>query len=304
MVQIENNWTEKAQILSEALPYMRRYHNSTFVVKYGGHAMGDAKAAKRFAQDVVLLKQVGIHPVVVHGGGPQIAQMLQRLNIPSKFIDGLRVTDAATMEVVEMVLCGLINKQLVAEINAAGGKAMGLSGKDANLMIARPVMKTRINPETGSQETIDLGLVGEPHEIQADIVRKFAESEIIPVIAPIGVGRGGETYNINADTVAGAMAAALKATRLLLLTDVVGVLDADKNLIPSMTAEMARKLIANGVISGGMIPKVETCLAAVDQGVEASVILDGRTPHAILLEIFTPGGIGTLIGEDTPILCN
>jgi acetylglutamate kinase len=283
----------KAAVLAQALPYMRRYAGRTLVVKYGGHAMGDAEGGDSFARDVALLKQVGIHPIVVHGGGPQIAQMLKRLGIETRFVDGLRVTDRATMEVVEMVLAGTINKQLVSAINAEGGCAIGLSGKDGRLIEAKKLVLTRV--EGGVKTEIDLGFVGEPQRIAAGVLDTFERSDIIPVIAPIGVGPEGETYNINADTVAGAVAAAAKATRLLLLTDVAGVLDADQKLIPELTAGTARRLIAEGVISGGMIPKIETCLAAVEGGVEAAAIVDGRVPHAILLELFTEGGVGTLI---------
>ncbi len=284
----------KATVLAEALPYMRRYAGRTIVVKYGGHAMGDSTSGDSFARDVVLLKQVGINPIVVHGGGPQIAQMLQRLGIQSTIVDGLRVTDAATMEVVEMVLAGTINKQLVSAINAEGGCAIGLCGKDGGLIQARKLVRTRV--EAGSRIEINLGFVGEPVRIAATVLDTFKQSDIIPVIAPIGIGSEGETYNINADTVAGAVAAAVKATRLLLLTDVAGVLDADKRLISEITTATARQMIAEGVISGGMIPKVETCLQTVDDGVEAAVILDGRVPHAILLELFTDAsGAGTLI---------
>jgi acetylglutamate kinase len=282
----------KAAVLAEALPYMRRYAGRTLVVKYGGHAMGEEAAGASFAHDVVLLKQVGIHPIVVHGGGPQIGQMLKRLGIESRFVDGLRVTDGPTMEVVEMVLAGTINKQLVTAINTAGGCAIGLSGKDGTLIEAQKVVLTR--REGGTRSEIDLGFVGEPVRINATVLDNFARSDIIPVIAPIGVGARGETYNINADTVAGAVAAAVAAKRFLLLTDVAGVLDADKRLIPEISAAQARRLMADGTISGGMIPKVETCLAALDGGVEAAVILDGRIPHAILLELFTEGA-GTLI---------
>src|ERR1700756_3744669 len=282
----------KAAVLAEALPYMRRYAGRTLVVKYGGHAMDDATMGDSFARDVVLLKQVGINPIVVHGGGPQIAQMLQRLGIMSTIVDGLRVTDAATMEVVEMVLAGTINKQLVSAINAEGGCAIGLCGKDGGLTRGRKMARTRSKPVEGTE--IDLGFVGEPQQIAAHVLDTFKQSDIIPVIAPIGVGQRGETYNINADTVAGAVAAAVKATRLLLLTDVAGVLDADKNLIAELTAARARQLIAEGVVNGGMIPKIETCLDAVDGGVEAAVIVDGRVRHAILLELFTEGA-GTLI---------
>lgn len=284
----------KAAVLAEALPYMRRYAGHTLVLKYGGHAMGDPSVGDWFSRDIVLLKQVGIHPIVVHGGGPQIAQMLKRLGIQSTFVDGLRVTDAATMEVVEMVLAGTINKQLVSAINAEGGRAIGLCGKDGVLIEARKMVLARV--EAGIRTEIDLGFVGEPHRISTGVLDTFRQSDIIPVIAPIGVGASGETYNINADTVAGAIAAAVKATRLLLLTDVAGVLDADKRLVSEITAAAARRMISEGVINSGMIPKVETCLHAVDQGVEAAVILDGRVPHAILLELFTDtSGAGTLI---------
>ena len=283
----------KAAVLAEALPYMRRYAGRTLVVKYGGHAMEDAGRGDSFARDVVLLKQVGINPIVVHGGGPQIGQMLDRLGIKSSFVDGLRVTDRETMEVVEMVLAGTINKQLVSAINAEGGCAIGLTGKDGGLIEASKLIRTRVEADTKTE--IDLGFVGEPKRIASGVLDTFKQSDIIPVIAPIGVGLRGETYNINSDTVAGAVAAAVKATRLLLLTDVAGVLDADKKLISEITAATARRLIAENVINGGMIPKVETCLAAVDGGVDAAVILDGRVPHAILLELFTGAGPGTLI---------
>jgi len=287
----------KAAVLAEALPYMRRYAGRTLVVKYGGHAMGDSAIGDSFARDVVLLKQVGINPIIVHGGGPQIAQMLARLGIESTIVDGLRVTDAATMEVVEMVLAGTINKQIVSAINAEGGCAIGLCGKDGGLIQARKMLLTRV--EGGIRTEIDLGFVGEPQRIAAGVLDAFKQSDIIPVIAPIGIGSRGETYNINADTVAGAVAAAVNATRLLLLTDVSGVLDADKTLISEINTTSARELIAAGVISGGMIPKVETCLQALDGGVEAAVILDGRVPHAILLELFTDtSGAGTLIRAD------
>ncbi|MGH7060293.1 MAG: acetylglutamate kinase, partial [Stellaceae bacterium] len=242
----------KAAVLAEALPYMRRYAGRTLVVKYGGHAMG--AGGDSFARDVVLLKQVGIHPIVVHGGGPQIGHMLRRLGIESRFVDGLRVTDAATMEVVEMVLAGTVNKELAAAINAEGGRAIGLCGKDGGLIAARKLLGG------GKGGTIDLGFVGEPVRIAADVLDTFKQSDMIPVIAPIGVGAAGETYNINADTVAGAVAAAVKAARLLLLTDVAGVLDVDRRVVSEMAAGAARRMIADGVISGGMIPKVETCL--------------------------------------------
>ncbi len=284
-----------ARILSQALPYMREYNGEYIVVKYGGHAMGDERLAAEFARDIVLLKQVGMNPIVVHGGGPQIGAMLERLKVKSEFIDGLRVTDAATVEVVEMVLSGTINKQIVTSINQAGGKAVGLSGKDANFLTARKVTRTKKDPDSNIERVLDLGFVGEPEHIDPSLLDNFEKSDIIPVIAPIGVGRDGATYNINADTVAGAVAAAMKASRLLLLTDVRGVLDKNKNLLPDLTAAQVRALIADGTISGGMIPKVETCLLAVDGGVEGAIILDGRVPHATLLEIFTDTGVGTMI---------
>jgi acetylglutamate kinase len=289
------DWLHKADVLSEALPYMRRFAGKTFVIKYGGHAMGDDSLGNVFARDVVLLKQVGINPVVVHGGGPQIGKMLERLKIKSEFVDGLRVTDAATVEIVEMVLAGNINKAIVAAINAAGGTAVGLSGKDGNLIQARKLTRTQVDPDSHIERVLDLGFVGEPETINPQVLSVFARSDIIPVIAPTGSGPNGATYNINADTVAGAVAAALGATRLLLLTDVAGVLDGKKQLIPQLSIDDAQRLIREGVISGGMIPKIETCLSAVIQGVEAAVILDGRVPHALLLEIFTSGGAGTLV---------
>jgi acetylglutamate kinase len=270
-----------AAVLAEAVPYLAQYAGKTIVVKYGGHAMGDG--GETFARDIVLLHRVGINPIVVHGGGPQINRMLDRLGIKSKFVNGLRVTDAETMEVVEMVLVGAINSQIVTSINAEGGRAIGLTGGDGNFLRARKLTRNG-----------ELGLVGEPERVEVDVLEGFSAAKMIPVIAPIGVGAAGESYNINADTVAGAVAAAVKAKRFLLLTDVPGVLDSDRRLIPELSANEARRLIADGTISGGMIPKVETCLAAVDGGVEAAVILDGRVPHAILLELFTEGA-GTLI---------
>lgn len=286
---------KKAATLSEALPYMRRYAGKTFVIKYGGHAMGDENLAMEFAHDVVLMKQVGMNPVVVHGGGPQIGRMLERLKIESSFVDGLRVTDAATIEVVEMVLSGSINKAIVGSINKAGGQAIGLSGKDSNLVIAEPLKRTRKDPDSNIEQVIDLGFVGYPKTVNADFLRMFEKSDVIPVIAPIGLGEGGETYNINADTMAGAIAATLGAERLLLLTDVVGVLDKKGELVPDMCEDKVRKLVADGTIDGGMIPKVDTCLHAVDHGVKAAVIMDGRVEHALLLELFTEHGVGTLI---------
>jgi acetylglutamate kinase len=284
----------KAATLAAALPYFRRYSGATIVVKYGGHAMGDEAVARMFAEDIVLLKQVGMNPVVVHGGGPQIGEMLKRLKIKSEFVGGLRVTDAATVEIVEMVLSGSINKELVAAINKAGGYAIGLSGKDANLIRAKKLERAHRDPDSHIEKILDLGFVGEPTKVNATVLELFRNSDIIPVIAPIGVGEHGETYNINADTVAGAVAAALKAKRFILLTDVVGVLDRNKKLVHQLTIEEAERMIADGTISGGMIPKVATCLEAVIGGVEAAVIIDGRVPHAILLELFAEGA-GTLI---------
>jgi len=288
-------WLERAKTLSEALPFMRHFSDQTLVIKFGGHAMESDDLARLFAQDVVLLRQVGVNPVVVHGGGPQIDQMLKRLNIVTPRIDGLRYTDEATIEVVEMILAGKINKQIVSAINEAGGFAVGLSGKDGQLIRARRLRHVRRDPETNRDVMVDLGFVGEPAEITPHILDFFRESDIIPVVAPVGMGPAGETYNINADTAAGAIAAATGSRRLLMLTDVPGVLDKSGNLIPEMTAAQVKAFIADGTISGGMIPKVETCLDAVSKGVDAAVILDGRIPHAVLLELFTPHGVGTLI---------
>ena len=295
MTTTEAHHHRVAATLIEALPYMRRFSGATFVVKYGGHAMGSAEVARDFARDVVLLKQVGINPVVVHGGGPQIKAMLDRLKIQSSFVEGLRVTDAATVEIVEMVLAGSINKQIVGAIHAAGGRAVGLSGKDARLIEARKLARTRRDPGSNIEQVLDLGFVGEPTAVNADVLNVFAGTEMIPVIAPIGGGDGGETYNINADTAAGAIAAALRARKLILLTDVPGVLDREGLLVSELTPERARALIADGTASGGMIPKLETCLAAVGGGVEAAHILDGRLPHVLLLEVFTEAGVGTKI---------
>lgn len=289
------DWLAQATVLSEALPYMQRHAGETVVIKYGGHAMGDASLAQLFAEDVVLLKHVGIHPVVVHGGGPQIGNMLERLKIRSSFIDGLRVTDAETVEVVEMVLAGTINKQIAATINAAGGFAVGLSGKDGSLIRANKLRRTKRDPDSNIEKILDLGFVGEPTEITTHVLDAFKASDMIPVIAPIGIGSKGETYNINADTAAGAIAAALDAKRFLLLTDVPGVLDKDGELVHRMSAKQANTMIADGTIDGGMIPKVETCLSAVESNVDGAVILDGRVPHALLLELFTEHGAGTLI---------
>jgi acetylglutamate kinase len=284
-----------AATLIEALPYMRRFSGATFVVKYGGHAMGEAKLAEDFARDMVLLKQVGINPIVVHGGGPQIKSMLDRLRIKSEFVEGLRVTDAETVEIVEMVLAGSINKQIVTAIQAAGGQAVGLSGKDARLIEAIKLTRTRRDPGSSIEQVLDLGFVGQPSRIHTEILEVFRRTDIVPVIAPIGVGADGQTYNINADTAAGAVAAALNARKLIMLTDVEGVLDREGRLISQLTAADARRLIEEGTAKGGMIPKLETCLSAIEAGVGAAHILDGRLPHVVLLEIFTEAGVGTKI---------
>jgi acetylglutamate kinase len=293
--RVSDELRAKTATLAEALPFMRLYAGQTIVVKYGGHAMGEEHLAHSFARDIVLLRQVGMNPVVVHGGGPQIGKMLDRLKIKSEFIDGLRVTDQATVEIVEMVLSGSINKQIVSAVNGAGGKAIGLSGKDANLVRARKVRRTKKDPDSNIEKLIDLGFVGEPERVDARVIEDLVAKDIIPVIAPVGVGERGETYNINADTVAGAVAGALRARRLLLLTDVMGVLDKAKSFIPELSIKRTRELIQDGTISGGMIPKVETCIEAVEQGVDGAVIMDGRVPNAVLLELFTPPGFGTRI---------
>jgi acetylglutamate kinase len=284
-----------AETLSEALPYMRRFAGHTFVIKFGGHAMGDESLAQMFARDVVLLKQVGINPVVVHGGGPQIGAMLDRLKIESSFVSGLRVTDAATVEIVEMVLAGRINKQIASAINRAGGTAIGLSGKDGHLIQARRLERTVRDPESNIEKVLDLGFVGEPERIDPTVLRTLADSDIIPVVAPIGVGAAGETYNINADTAAGAVATALAASKLVMLTDVPGVLDKSGELVTRLTPASARALIEDGTVAGGMVPKVETCIEAVEGATKAAHILDGRIPHVVLLEIFTAPGVGTMI---------
>lgn len=289
---------QTAATLIEALPYMRRFAGSTFVIKYGGHAMGSAELARDFARDVVLLKQVGINPVIVHGGGPQIKTMLDRLKIQSEFVQGLRVTDAATVEIVEMVLAGNINKQIVTAVQEAGGRAVGLSGKDGRLIKAKKLTRTIKDADSHIEEVLDLGFVGEPVSINTQVLDVLRESEIIPIIAPIGIGEEGQTYNINADTAAGALASALNAQKLIMLTDVEGVLDGEGRLLPRFTASEARGLMSTGIITGGMIPKLETCLSALEGGVDAAHILDGRLPHVILLEIFTEAGVGTKIGRD------
>ncbi len=291
-------WLRTARTLTEALPYLRRYDGQTFVIKYGGHAMGDQRLSDNFANDIVLLKHAGVNPIIVHGGGPQIGKMLERLNITSEFVDGLRVTDAETVNIVEMVLSGSINKQVVQAIYKAGGRAVGLSGKDGGLIRAKKLTRSRRDPDSNIERILDLGFVGEPDAVDAEILEDLLDSGLIPVIAPIGIGARGETYNINADTVAGAVAAASEAIRMFLLTDVRGVLDKDGVLVPELTIAAARALMEDGTIEGGMIPKVETCIRAIEGGVEAAVILDGRVPHSMLLEIFTESGTGTLIRAD------
>jgi acetylglutamate kinase len=286
---------EIARVLSEALPYMQRYDEANIVIKYGGHAMGDEHLARQFARDIVLLEQTAINPVVVHGGGPQIEAMLKRVGVESQYEAVLRITDEKTLEIVEMVLSGQINKQMVGYINAAGGKAIGLSGKDGNMLIARKLTRTVVDPDSHIEKVVDLGLVGEPDKVDVTVLTQILGREIIPVLAPVAAAANGGTFNVNADTFAGAIAGALKAKRLLLLTDVPGVLDKSKNLIKQLSADDARRLIADGTISGGMIPKVETCIEALERGVEGVVILDGKVPHAVLLELFTELGAGTLI---------
>ena len=287
--------TQQAMTLAKALPFLRRYAGATIVVKYGGHAMGEEALAEQFAADIALLKHVGINPVVVHGGGPQINAMLKRLAIQSSFVDGLRVTDAAMVEVVEMVLAGTVNKYVAGLITKAGALAVGVCGKDGGLVRAKKLERTVRDPDSHIEKVLDLGFVGEPVEIDVRVIHALTGGGLIPVIAPVGLGIDGQTYNINADTVAGAIAGALQATRLLMLTDVAGVLDAGRKLIPEMTVAQVEAGIASGMISGGMIPKVETCVHAVREGARGAVILDGRVPHACLLELFTDAGPGTII---------
>ena len=284
-----------AHVLSEALPHMQRYDEEIVVVKYGGHAMGEEALAKSFARDIVLMEQTAINPVVVHGGGPQIGEMLKRLGIKSEFAGGLRITDKETIEIVEMVLAGSINKQIVGFINEAGGKAVGLCGKDGNMVLARKVNRHVADPDSNIEKVIDLGFVGEPEKVDTMVLTQILGRDLIPVLAPLATSKEGVTYNVNADTFAGAIAGALKAKRLLLLTDVPGVLDKSGKLIKQLSADDARRLIADGTISGGMIPKVETCMYALEAGVEGVVILDGKVPHAVLLELLTDHGAGTLM---------
>jgi acetylglutamate kinase len=286
---------ERAEILMQALPHMLRYDEAIIVVKYGGHAMGDEEVARQFARDMVLLEQSGVNPVVVHGGGPQIGDMLKKLNIKSEFAAGLRVTDKATVEIVEMVLCGSINKQIVGFINNEGGRAIGLCGKDGNMVIAEKVSRTIRDPDSNIEKHVDLGFVGEPAKVDTTVLDQVLGRDLIPVLAPVAAGAHGETFNVNADTFAGAIAGALRAKRLLFLTDVPGVLDKNKQLIKQLSIAQIRDLIADGTITGGMIPKVETCIYAIEQGVEGVVILDGKSPHAVLVELLTDHGAGTLI---------
>ncbi len=292
---MDNSYSDDASILAKALPFMQRYEGKTVVVKYGGHAMGDPALGQAFARDIALLKQSKVNPIVVHGGGPQIGSMLEKMGIESKFEGGLRVTDAKTVEIVEMVLAGSINKEIVAMINAEGEWAIGLCGKDGNMVFAEKATKTMIDPQSNIERVLDLGFVGEPTEVDRTLIDLLARSEMIPVIAPVAPGRDGHTYNINADTFAGAIAGSQQAKRLLFLTDVPGVLDKNGELIPELSVKRAKELIADGTISGGMIPKVETCFDALARGVEGVVILNGKVPHAVLIELFTEYGAGTLI---------
>jgi acetylglutamate kinase len=285
---------EQAEILMQALPHMLRYDESIIVVKYGGHAMGDESKERDFARDMVLLEQSGVNPVVVHGGGPQIGAMLAKLGIQSRFSGGLRVTDKATIEIVEMVLAGSINKQLVGAINAQGGRAVGLCGKDGAMVVAKKLSRAPIHGDE-VHEYVDLGFVGEPEKVDTMVLEQILGRDLIPVLAPVAASVDDQTYNINADTFAGAVAGALKAKRMIFLTDVPGVLDKDKNLIKQLSVDDIRELIADGTITGGMIPKVETCIYALEQGVEGVVILDGKIPHAVLIELLTDHGAGTLI---------
>lgn len=296
--EVKKNESEsmiKAKLLTEALPYMKRFAGETFVIKFGGSAMGDDETVAKFARDIVLLKQVGINPVVVHGGGPQIGQMLNRLDIKSSFIDGLRVTDKSAVDVVEMVLSGSINKNIVQKINQAGGMAIGISGKDGDLITAKKLKRTRKDPDSNIEKILDLGYVGEPEFVNPDILTSFEDTDIIPVIAPIGAGKAGETYNINADTAAGAIAGALKAAKLIMLSDVDGVMLPNKELVSHLGVKTAKQLIKDGVIKDGMIPKVETCMKALEDGVEFSHILNGSVEHILLMELFTEKGAGTMI---------
>jgi acetylglutamate kinase len=291
----ETNPFEQARILSEALPYMQRYDQAIIVVKYGGHAMGDESVAREFARDIVMIEQAGMKPIVVHGGGPQIEAMLKKAGVQSQFAAGLRITDEKTLEVVEMVLAGSINKQIVGYVNAAGGKAIGLCGKDGNMVLARKVSRRVVDPDSNIEKVVDLGFVGEPEQVNRGVLDAVLGAELIPVLAPVAGAANGGTFNVNADTFAGAIAGSLKAKRFLLLTDVPGVLDKSKSLIKQLSINEVRHLVADGTIAGGMIPKVETCIYALERGVEGVVIMDGKVPHAVLVELFTDQGVGTLI---------
>ena len=296
--QIQSEWLKKADLLTETLPFMKRYANKVIVVKFGGNAMGKKEYITSFANDIVLLQQVGMLPVVVHGGGPQIGEMLSKLKIKTEFINGLRVTDSATIDVVEMVLCGVTNKSIVTAISNSGAKSVGISGKDGNLITAKRLIKIDENSDSNLEKVIDLGYVGEPEKIDPQVIKALINEKMIPVIAPVGMGNDGLTYNINADTAAGAISAAMKASRMIMLTDVTGVLDKNGNLITELTIDEALELIAKKVVVGGMIPKVKTCIDAVQGGAEASVIMDGRMPHSLLLELFTEHGVGTIIRKN------
>ena len=296
--QIQSEWLKKADLLTETLPFMKRYANKVIVVKFGGNAMGKKEYVSSFAEDIVLLQQVGMLPIVVHGGGPQIGEMLSKLKIKTEFIDGLRVTDSATIDVVEMVLSGVTNKSIVTAISNAGAKAVGISGKDGNLITAKRLMKMDKNSDSNVERAIDLGFVGVPEKIDPQVIKALINEKMIPVIAPVGMGEDGLTYNINADTAAGAISASMKASRMIMLTDVSGVLDKNKKLIPELTINEALALIKDKVVVGGMIPKLRTCIDAVEGGAEASVIMDGTIPHSLLLELFTEHGVGTIIRKN------
>ena len=296
--QIQSEWLKKADLLTETLPFMKRYANKVIVVKFGGNAMGKKEYVSSFAEDIVLLQQVGMLPIVVHGGGPQIGEMLSKLKIKTEFIDGLRVTDSATIDVVEMVLSGVTNKSIVTAISNAGAKAVGISGKDGNLITAKRLMKMDKNSDSNVERAIDLGFVGVPEKIDPQVIKALINEKMIPVIAPVGMGEDGLTYNINADTAAGAISASMKASRMIMLTDVSGVLDKNRKLIPELTINEALALIKDKVVVGGMIPKLRTCIDAVEGGAEASVIMDGTIPHSLLLELFTEHGVGTIIRKN------
>ena len=296
--QIQSEWLKKADLLTETLPFMKRYANKVIVVKFGGNAMGKKEYVSSFAEDIVLLQQVGMLPIVVHGGGPQIGEMLSKLKIKTEFIDGLRVTDSETIDVVEMVLSGVTNKSIVTAISNAGAKAVGISGKDGNLITAKRLMKIDENSDSNVERAIDLGFVGVPKKIDNQVIKALINEKMIPVIAPVGMGEDGLTYNINADTATGAISASMKASRMIMLTDVSGVLDEKGKLIPELSINEALDLIKNKVVVGGMIPKLRTCIDAVEGGAEASVIMDGRMPHSLLLELFTEHGVGTIIRKN------